>query len=281
MSYIENNIDEFGVSHVWHNSKVINKTVTHRGTILEIVDHDKLGIACYMDNSIQSATVDEKIYHESLVHPVMSCSSKKGNVMIIGGGEGATAREVLKWPDVECVDMFEWDEEVVKIFKTSYPQWGQGAWNDERLHIYYDDIFERIKQIPNKKYDVVIIDLFEPTTENKNQWETLLGNLHNWTTNEASIVMYAGMRNISVQEQPYKVLTRMINDVAETWRGIPINSIVDKDIIPYRVYIPSFTGESMFILLKSPTRPMNFQFSKSINSHLTSDIWNSYRVLNW
>jgi spermidine synthase len=133
-----------------------------------------------MDNSIQSAVIDERIYHESLVHPVMLSVTERRRVMIIGGGEGATAREVLKCPGVFHVDMYDWDEGVVKLFKKKYPQWANAAWNDPRLHIHSVDIFEAIKTPPvvYNRYDVIIIDLFEPCEENYDQWSTLINLLH-------------------------------------------------------------------------------------------------------
>jgi predicted membrane-bound spermidine synthase len=280
--YYEDTIQEFGVAHNWHNASIKDSIVTARWTKVEMVERPQWGLACYMDNSIQSALIDEKIYHEALVHPVMSSVPIRKRVMIIGGGEGATAREVLKWPGVEQVDMFEWDEGVVELFKTKYPQWAKGAWDDPRLVINYSDIFEVIKTSPVNKYDVVIIDLFEPCDDNKEQWLLLLENLSNWVTSQGSIVMYAGMRNILVKEQPYQKLVKTIQSM-DMWRGIPVHDLsLNKEIIPYRVYIPSFSGESMFLLLKhSNSGLMNFDDSKNLKSHITNEVWNSYKTINW
>jgi len=253
------NVKEFGVSYKWHNAIIKDSIITYRGTKVEMIERPNWGIACYMDNSIQSATIDEKIYHEALVHPIMSNNVK--NVLIIGGGEGATAREVLKWP-VEEVDMIEWDKDVVELFRTKYPQWAKGAWDDPRLTIEYSDIFE--KNI-SKKYDVIIIDLFEP--DNSKQMINLLKKLYNCITLNGSIVMYAGMRNILVK-QPYQ---KIIEEFQERWRGIPIQ---ESKIIPYKVYIPSFSGESVFLLINKT----NFEWT---TSHITNDIWNSYKTFNW
>ena len=82
------------------------------------------------------------------------------SVLIIGGGEGATAREVLKWP-VTKVDMYDWDKDIINLFKKKYPQWAKGAWNDKRLSIFHDNIFERIVKPPQTTYDTIIIDLFD------------------------------------------------------------------------------------------------------------------------
>jgi spermidine synthase len=286
MSYQEDNIQEFGVSNVWSDANIKDSIVTSRGTKVEMVERPGWGLACYMDNSIQSCEVDEKIYHEALVHPVLTSINDKKRVMIIGGGEGATAREVLKWQGVEQVDMFEWDKDVVTLFKEKYPQWAKGAWNDPRLNIHYEDIFTAIKTPPSKfnKYDVIIIDLFEPCEENKSLWNTLIKSLHNWVTLNGSIVMYAGMRNILEKEQPYQKLINMIEYI-ELPNGRRVKDLsLNKEIIPYRVWIPSFSGESMFLLLKHKfvVPHLNFEeATKQYNSHITNDIWNSYKTLNW
>jgi spermidine synthase len=284
-SYNEDTIQEFGVEHKWHNVTIKESIYTHRGTKVEIIERPKWGLACYMDNSIQSALIDEKIYHESLVHPVMLSVKERKRVMIIGGGEGATAREVLKWSDVEEVDMFEWDRDVVELFRNKYPEWAKGAWNDPRLMINYSNIFETIKTPPKKyqRYDVIIIDLFEPCEENKEEWKTLIKSLHNWVTVNGSIVMYAGMRNITEKVQPYEKLIEMVEFI-EVRKGHLVRDLsLCKEIIPYRVWIPSFSGESMFLLLKHPqiVEKLNFEETKKLQSHITEQVWNSYKTLNW
>lgn len=217
-------VPEFGVTYLWHNAIIKESIITHRGTKVEMVERPNWGLACYMDNCIQSCLLDEKIYHEALVTPVMSNSIKK--VLIIGGGEGATAREVLKWP-VEKVDMIEWDRDVVELFK-KYPQWSQGAWDDPRLTVIHEDIF---KVQFTEKYDAIIIDLFEPD----DKMNTFIKNM-NWTS---QIIIYAGMNTIV--EQPYKKLMNAIE--YDSWRGIPLGP----NIKTYKIYIPSFSGECVFL----------------------------------
>ena len=285
INFKEDTVQEFGVTHYWSNTTIKDSFTTKRGTKVQIIERPKWGLACYMDNSIQSSLIDEKIYHESLVHPVMLSVKERSRVMIIGGGEGATAREVLKWSDVEQVDMYEWDEEVVKFFKSKYPEWAKGAWDDKRLKLHFVDIFEAINNPPSrtKKYDVIIIDLFEPCEENKQKWTTLIKSLHNWVTVNGSIVMYAGMRNILEKQQPYQKLIDII-EYRELRPGHMVRDLcLSKDIIPYRVWIPSFSGESMFLLLKhyNVVDKLKFNDLKVFNSHITDEVWNSYKTLNW
>jgi len=267
--YYEDNFKEFGVEYKWESAKLLDSVITHRGTKIEMVERPKWGLACYMDNSIQSALIDERIYHEALVHPVMSYAKKRSRIMIVGGGEGATAREVLKWSGVERVDMYEWDKDVVNLFITKYPEWAKGAWNDERLRVHNVDIFETIENPPTDKYDIIIIDLFEPCEENRTQWAQLFKMLPDWLMQSGLVVLYAGMRNILEKEQPYKKLIDLID--------------YKPHIIPYRVFIPSFSGESMFLLLLRDSNKLEQDFKEAelLNSHITNDVWNSYKTLNW
>jgi spermidine synthase len=284
-TFREETIKEFGVEHNWHNVKMLDSLITRRDTHVQMIERPGWGIACYMDNSIQSCEVDERIYHEALVHPVMASVKTRQRVMIIGGGEGATAREVLKWPDVEHVDMYEWDEDVVELFKTCYPQWAKGAWDDPRLSLRHVDIFESIKQHPHtaNKYDVIIIDLFDPTEENLPLWTILLKNLHGWITTEGSIVMYAGMRNILTPKQPHQILAEVLSEHYQVTKGFVFyDYTLNKNMTPYRVYIPSFSGESSFLLLTKNTVPLiDFEQLIMQRSHITPSIWTSYKTMNW
>ena len=271
--YIDHTLE--GVTYSWQNVTMLDSIVTHRGTHVEMIHRPKWGIACYMDNTIQSCEIDEALYHESLVHPVMSSVICPKRVMIIGGGEGATVREVLKYPTVECVDMYEWDKDVVQLFRSKYPQWAKGAWDDPRLHLYHDDIFKMIEEYPVDQYDIVIIDLFDPSTEMYDSWKHLLKHINKWIRLGGSVVMYAGIRERTLSEQPYEILA----NIMMTMSGVMDDNILYKNrMTPYHVFIPSFSGESTFLLLSSNT---DFKMVHSIGSHVTDLVWKSYQTFNW
>lgn len=267
--------------------KLDTSLVTHRGTKVDMVRHPAWGAFCFMDDAIQSCEADERTYHEALVHPAMYNVKKRDRVLIVGGGEGATAREVLKWPDVKQVDMYEWDRDVVRLFQTAYPQWAKGAWLDSRLTLYYEDIFDAIKHppSPSERYDVVIIDLFDPEEETIMQWYTLLMNLPQWVHPESTIVMYAGVNEPGLHPQPYQPYQRLkgILEYYDEWQDIkaklvPLNSA----ITPYRVFIPSFMGDSTFLLLTPPTAT-TIEFDNSVvmkSCHITNDVWAKYTKMD-
>jgi len=270
-----------GVTQQWHNTHIIDSTRTHRGTHVEMVQHQKWGAACYMDQQIQSCEIDEYLYHESLVHPAMAAIYEPKRVMIIGGGEGATAREVLKWPTVEHVDMYEWDRDVVQLFQSKYPQWAKGAWENPALHIHYEDIFEVITKYPSKTYDVIIIDLFDPLESEKDKWVTLFHHLPYWKRLGGTIAVYAGIRSITQKVQPYQFIKEIIRESPIQLYGDTSKlEYYDVTVDPYHVYIPSFEGESMFLLIHYRYNPVMIDRAKTF-SHFTKNIWKSYKVLNW
>ena len=281
--YVDNT-KELGITHHFNDVISVQSLITKRGTHVEMVERSNWGTTCYMDNTIQSCEKDEKIYHEALVHPVMASFYGRKRVMIIGGGEGATLREVLKWPDVEKVDMYEWDEEVVHLFKKTYPQWAQGAWNDPRLTMYYTDIFKIIEDTPETPYDVIIIDLFDVKEDTYTSWSLLFKRLSYWLHHSGSFVVYSGMRSILDTKQPYTRLSEMICNsplqISRVDNMFYPHSIYNREIIPYKVYIPSFLGEATFLLCKSKSSVILFDALKTV-SHLTKDVWKSYKTFNW
>ncbi len=113
-----------------------------------------------LDGDTQSSQADEKIYHESLVHPALAASAARGDVLILGGGEGATLREVLRHPGVVRCTMVDIDGDVVDLAKKYLPEWSDGAFDDPRTNLIVGDALAFIKT-PGT-FDAIISDLTEP-----------------------------------------------------------------------------------------------------------------------
>ncbi len=118
------------------------------------------GVCIALDGDIQSCASDEAIYHEALVHPAMLTHPNPKTVLIMGGGEGATAREVLRHNCVERVIMVDIDREFVELCKRHIPSWGEEAFADARLDVHYQDIYQYLKTCRHI-FDVVIGDLID------------------------------------------------------------------------------------------------------------------------
>jgi spermidine synthase len=114
-----------------------------------------------LDGDTQSSQADEKIYHETLVHPAMASVDDRSEVLILGGAEGATLREVLRDPSVRSCTMVDIDGEVVELCKKYLPEWSNGAFDDPRARVIVGDALKFITEDAGH-YGVVISDLTEP-----------------------------------------------------------------------------------------------------------------------
>ena len=135
---------------------------------VDIVETRVFGKTLFLDEKIQSAAVDEFIFHESLVHPAMVVHPHPRRVWIAGGGEGATLREVLRHSTVERAVMVDIDGELVELCKRHMPEWGEGAWDDPRTEVVIGDARRYLFET-NERYDVMIFDLTEPLEEGPSQ----------------------------------------------------------------------------------------------------------------
>jgi spermidine synthase len=119
------------------------------------------GRTLVLDGKTQSAEVDEFVYHEGLVQPAMVAHPSPQNVFIAGGGEGATAREVLRHTTVSQLVMVDLDGEVVALCREHLWNHHQGAFDDPRLHLLHQDALAYLRDTP-EQFDVMIIDISDP-----------------------------------------------------------------------------------------------------------------------
>jgi spermidine synthase len=117
-----------------------------------------------LDGDTQSSQHDEKIYHESLVHPALAAVADRSEILILGGGEGATLREVLRHPGVRRCTMVDIDGDVVELAKKYLPEWSDGAFGDPRARLIIGDALAFLKE-DRAAYGAVISDLTEPLAD--------------------------------------------------------------------------------------------------------------------
>ncbi|WP_052307742.1 spermine/spermidine synthase domain-containing protein [Bacillus timonensis] len=144
------------------NSKEIynRKSLYQDIVILEVPD-----IRMYLDEQLQFSSVDEKFYHEALVHPAMFSLSNCSNVLILGGGDGFALREVLKYPEVKHVDLVELDPMVIKLAKSSpIVKLNKGSLKDKRVHIHEMDAQDFFSN-DTPLYQLIIVDFPDPQND--------------------------------------------------------------------------------------------------------------------
>jgi spermidine synthase len=159
-------ISEYMTPYDVYQHGVVNVLVHKRTDYQEmyIVDSGVYGKALVLDGKWQSCTGDEFLYHEALVHPPCYYHGDPGCVLVLGGGEGATVREVLKWKSVEKVVMVDIDRDVVDACKEHLPEMHQGAFNDPRTELVIGDALEFLETSANE-WDIIISDLSDPIEE--------------------------------------------------------------------------------------------------------------------
>ncbi|MEM2073383.1 MAG: polyamine aminopropyltransferase [Nitrososphaeria archaeon] len=128
---------------------------------VDIIETYDLGLCLVLDGKVQSSTKDEWIYHETLVHPTLFTHPEPKRVLIIGGGEGATAREVLKHKCVEKVVMIDIDKQVVELSKKYLREMCGNTFEDPRLELVFADGRKFVEET-NTTFDVAIIDVTDP-----------------------------------------------------------------------------------------------------------------------
>eukprot|EP01061_Rhynchopus_euleeides_P008073 TRINITY_DN17120_c0_g1_i1.p1 TRINITY_DN17120_c0_g1~~TRINITY_DN17120_c0_g1_i1.p1 ORF type:complete len:338 (+),score=174.58 TRINITY_DN17120_c0_g1_i1:55-1014(+) len=150
---------EEGLRFSYRLEKVLNSTQSKFQKV-DVCDTTPFGKILIIDGLIQSSQLDEYIYHESLVHPALLAHPNPKNVFIGGGGEGSTAREVLRHKTVEKCVMVDIDGDVVKFCKEHLTE-NKEAFADPRLDLIIDDCKAQLVN-STIKYDVIIMDLDDP-----------------------------------------------------------------------------------------------------------------------
>ncbi|MGB0694058.1 MAG: polyamine aminopropyltransferase [Rhodospirillaceae bacterium] len=128
---------------------------------LVIFENQTYGRVMILDGVIQLTEGDEPAYHEMLVHVPLFGHGAAKRVLIIGGGDGGTLREVLRHQSVASATMVEIDPDVVDFSKTHLPALSKGAFDDPRGQVIIADGIEFMKTSPDQ-WDVIIIDSTDP-----------------------------------------------------------------------------------------------------------------------
>ncbi|HEC89960.1 MAG: spermidine synthase [Thermoplasmata archaeon] len=128
---------------------------------VEILDTYAYGKVLTLDGMIMTTEKDEYAYHEMIAHVPLLTHPTPEKVLIIGGGDGGAAREVLRHENVKSVDLVEIDEVVIEASRKYLPTIAS-AFGNPRLNVHIKDGIEYVKQLRDETYDVVIIDSTDP-----------------------------------------------------------------------------------------------------------------------
>ena len=127
---------------------------------IDIFDSLEFGRVLVLDGYTMLTEKDEFMYHEMIVHVPMCAHPNAKRALVIGGGDGGSVRELVRYAALEQIDLVEIDEEVVEACRKYLPQTA-GKLDDPRVKIHYEDGLKYIRHHEDE-YDVIIVDSTDP-----------------------------------------------------------------------------------------------------------------------
>ena len=132
---------------------------------IAVFETENLGRMLVLDGITMLTEFDEFAYHEMIAHVPLLVHPNPRRVLIIGGGDGGTAREILKHREVEDIQLCEIDEDVPKVCRTYLPSLASSL-DDPRVHVHYEDGARFISE-KSRAFDVIIVDSTDPVGPGK------------------------------------------------------------------------------------------------------------------
>ena len=126
-----------------------------------VLQTDAFGNLLTLDGVVMFTQYDEFVYHEMMAHPALALLGNPERVLIIGGGDGGVAREVLRYESVTQVDLVDIDGMVVEVSKRFFPEVSQGL-TDSRLNLHIADGIQFVKEAQPDTYDLIVVDSTDP-----------------------------------------------------------------------------------------------------------------------
>ncbi len=210
---------------------------------MEILETASYGKCLVLDGRIQSSAADEFVYHETLVHPAMILHPRPETALVIGGGEGATLREILRYPSIRKAVMVDIDEAVVEACRQHLPEMHRNAFADPRAEVRHEDARAYL-ETTRERFDVAIVDLTEPLEEGPacllftREFYALLASR---LTAGGTLALQAGMTKVG-ELGFYSAMARTLREV------FPV-------VAPYQSYISCFGTPWGFIVAAKAGEP--------------------------
>ena len=203
---------------------------------IAIGDVPCLGTCLFLDGWLQLAEADEYVYHEHLVVPALLAHPSPKRVLILGGGDGLAAREVLRDPRVHQVVMVDLDAQVVGACRRYLSHLQKGIFSDPRLHVVIGDARD-VLQNPKYVFDVIIVDLVDLMPETRDLFEEIYAGIRRGLTDNGIVVTHAPDPGPPLYEGLY-----MVHFLRERF----------EHVVWYKAFISSFC-ETWTFGLASPT----------------------------
>jgi spermidine synthase len=194
----------------------------------------------YLDGGLQFSTRDEYRYTESLVYPALGAGAR--SVLVLGGGDGLAARELLRQPGIQKIVQVELDPAVVELARTTMRSANGGSLDNPRVNVVTDDAMTWLRGPHSGVFDAVIVDLPDPDTP-------VLGRLY--STEFYALVSRAlapGGLMVVQSGSPYSTPIAF-------WRTVSTIGAAGYAVTPYHVYVPTFGDWGFALARRGNTAP--------------------------
>ena len=237
--------DEGKISIILNKRKILYQGES-QFQMIEIFNTKEFGNVLCIDNDINVTELDERNYHEMIVHVPMIYKQNAKKALIIGGGDGGTARELLKYTNLE-VTMVEIDEMVIEASKLHLPQTAV-SFSNKRLNLIIDDGVKYMKEYSGDKYDIIIVDSTDFNQAvglfKMDFYKNVYKNLH-----PDGIFVF---NNDSVYNDKLKLIDRPVARMKKIFTHV----------FPYQLFIPSYNGGHYTMMFCSDTiHPIETKFN--------------------
>ncbi len=194
----------------------------------------------YLDGGLQFSTRDEYRYTESLVYPALGGGAH--SVLVLGGGDGLAARELLRQPGVERIVQVELDSAVIELARTTLREANGGSLDNPRINLVIGDAMTWLRGPGLKRFDAVIVDLPDPDTP-------VLGRLYSAEFYALAGHALAPNGLMVVQAgSPFSTATAF-------WRTVSTIRAAGYAVTPYHVHVPTFGDWGFALARRGDTGP--------------------------
>ncbi len=225
-----------------------------------VITKHKDDIRLFLDGNLQFSSMDEYRYHEALVHIPMMYAKNHSRVLILGGGDGLAARELLKYNDIEEIVLVDIDKEMTDLCSNNKQivELNNNSLKDDKVTIINEDGYIYVQE-NQKKFDVIIIDFPDPNNENLNKLYTNVFYNYIKANLNKNGVMVCQSTSPYYAKKSFWCINKTIKSQFDT-------------VIPYHLQVPSFgewgfnvafNGENQIKDLVIETQYLN---SENINS---------------
>ena len=215
--------------------------------LIEVVDSYDYGRMLVLDGCVNVCDRDEANYHETIAHIPALLHPQPKSVLVIGGGDGGTVRELLKHEGIRRIDLVEIDAAVTKCCKEFFPGVAAG-FDDPRVHVFNEDGIAFAERSPSSEYSLVIIDSSDPVGPAEGLFtEAFYRSCHRILDDKGIVVAQSESPYVypDILKQVYTLFGKMYAEVN-----------------PYRISVPTYPSGQIYIMIGLKDAAVREDFEK-------------------